>query len=77
MNLFSDVGKNSLVVEEDDVNSDLVSFTSSRKAERLSLECQKPEYSFPCKPKQKWHCILKDNRFETLVYFVFVLFRYY
>lgn len=77
MNLFSDVGKDSLVLEEDSVSRVLENFASSRKAERLSIECQKPEYSLPCKPKQKWHCILKDNRFENLLYFVFFIFQDY
>ncbi|XP_065226063.1 extracellular sulfatase SULF-1 homolog [Planococcus citri] len=36
----------------------------TNKAERLSMECQRPEYSSPCKIGQKWHCVLHDNRWR-------------
>lgn len=42
----------------------------SSKAERLSVECQRPEYASPCKLGQKWHCVLKNNRLVWQLFFV-------
>ncbi len=55
---FADV-----TVKEEVPNQDFISnVVLSGKAGRLSLECQQPDYSFPCVVGQKWYCVLKDNR---------------
>ncbi|XP_063234473.1 extracellular sulfatase SULF-1 homolog isoform X2 [Bacillus rossius redtenbacheri] len=34
------------------------------KVERIALECQSPEFQAPCRPGQKWQCLLDGNRWR-------------
>ncbi|PSN47730.1 hypothetical protein C0J52_04607 [Blattella germanica] len=34
------------------------------KLERIARECQSPEFKAPCKPGQKWQCVMEGNRWR-------------
>lgn len=66
---FSEFINDDLSSKKEHVDNTVMSnMALGNKAERLSVECQRPEYSSPCKIGQKWHCVLHNNRYGGKLY---------
>ncbi|XP_026685351.1 extracellular sulfatase SULF-1 homolog [Diaphorina citri] len=53
-----------LLNPDNDIQPESALFQHISKAERMMLQCQKPEYQSPCKSGQKWYCTFDGMRWR-------------